>query len=209
MSYKTGAHERTLVLIKPDGVQRGLIGEIFTRFEKKGLKIIAMKMVWPTRDQAVQHYWWNKEEKEKTGNRTLEVFASKGIKTDKTAIEIAEDVQRRLVRFLSTGPVIAFVIQSAHAIEHVRKLVGHGSPLQADVGTIRADYTIDSYLVADEADRVTRNLVHASSSVDEAERELKVWFTPEELFDYDLAIEKVLYDSAWEGTRDELVSGKK
>lgn len=198
---KTQAHERTLVLLKPDAVQRGLMGEILTRFERKGLKISAMKMVWPTVDQATKHYWWSDEEKTKTGNRTLEIYKAKGITLDKTPIELAEKVQEKLVRFLTAGPVIAMVIESAHAIEHVRKLVGHGSPLSADVGTIRADFTIDSYIVADEVDRAARNLVHASSSVDEAERELKVWFTEEEIFDYDLAIEKVLYSMEWEAEK--------
>ncbi len=193
MSKKTKAHERSLVLIKPDGVQRGLIGEITARFEKKGLKIIAMKMVTPSKKQAINHYWWSDEEKTKTGNRTLAIYKDKGIELDKTPIEIAEKVQEKLVRFITSGPVVAMVIEGAHAIEHIRKLVGHGSPLQADVGTIRADYTIDSYLIADEADRASRNLVHASSSVDEAERELKVWFTEKELVDYELAIEKILY----------------
>lgn len=201
MATKTSAHERTLLLVKPDGVQRGLIGEIFSRFERKGLKIVAVKMVWPTKKQAAEHYWWSEEEKIKTGSRTIEIYNEKGLEIKKSAVEIAEDVQRRLVNFLITGPVVAFIIEGAHAIAHVRKLVGHGSPMQADVGTIRADFSVDSYVVADEFDRVTRNLVHASSSVDEAERELKVWFNESEIFDYDLAIEKLLYDKDWEGER--------
>ncbi len=198
---KTQSHERTLVLLKPDAVQRGLMGEILSRFEKKGLKVAAMKMVWATEEQARKHYWWSDEEKTKTGNRTIEIYKAKGIELDKSPIELAEKVQEKLVRFLTAGPVIAMVIESAHAIEHVRKLVGHGSPLSADVGTIRADFTIDSYIVADEVDRAARNLVHASSSVDEAERELKVWFTEKEIFDYDLAIEKILYSMEWESEK--------
>lgn len=198
---KTGAHERSLILLKPDAVQRGLIGEIISRFERKGLRIAAMKMVWPTKDQALEHYLWSDEEKTKTGNRTLEIYKSKGIELNKTPIELAEAVQMKLVTFLSTGPVIALVIEAAHAIEHVRKLVGHGSPLQADVGTIRADLTIDSYLIADEADRAARNLIHASSSVEEAEREIKVWFKEEEIHNYELAIEKILYSKEWEGNK--------
>jgi len=192
------SYERTLVLIKPDAVQRGLIGEILTRFEKKGLKMTAMKMVWPTEEQAAQHYYWSEEEKMLTGNRTLEIYKEKGLEMTRTPIEQAEYIQKKLVKFLAVGPVLAMVIESAHAIEHVRKVVGHGSPLKADVGTIRADYTIDSYILADEADRAARNLVHASSSVEEAEREIKVWFTENEISDYQLAIEKVLYSMDWE-----------
>lgn len=198
---KTNAHEKTLILLKPDAVQRGLIGEIIQRFEKKGLRIAAMKMVWPTKEQALEHYLWSDEEKTKTGNRTIEIYKNKGIELTKSAIELAENVQLKLVTFLATGPVIAIVIEAAHAIEHVRKLVGHGSPLQADVGTIRADLTIDSYMIADEADRAARNLIHASSSVDEAEREIKVWFSENEVHSYGLAIEEILYSKDWENRK--------
>lgn len=206
---KVGFHERSLVLLKPDAVQRGLMGEIISRFERKGLKMTAMKMVWPTKEQAVEHYYWSDEEKTKTGNRTLAIYKDKGLEINKTAIELAEDVQKRLVTFLMAGPIIAMVVESAHAIEHVRKLVGHGSPLNADVGTIRADLTIDSYLLADGDERAARNLVHASSSVEEAEREIKVWFTEKEVCNYELAIEKVLYSTEWEGLMNDLVGKSK
>ncbi|OGM14420.1 hypothetical protein A3A76_04630 [Candidatus Woesebacteria bacterium RIFCSPLOWO2_01_FULL_39_23] len=202
---KTHYHERSLVLLKPDSIQRGLIGEIISRFEKKGLKIVAMKMIWPTKKIAMDHYFWSDEEKEGTGNRTIEAYLAKGLKITKTAKEYAEDVQRRMYSYLQTGPIIAMVLEGAHAIEQVRKLVGHGNPLAADVGTIRADLTIDSYVVADEVDRAARNLVHASGNLQEAERELKVWFKEEELVDYDLAIEKILYDKDWEKLREKLV----
>jgi nucleoside-diphosphate kinase len=195
----TSSHQKTLVLLKPDAVQRGLVGEIISRFERKGLKIVAMKMTIPTEEQAKKHYFWSEEEKLASGNRTIEAYQSKGLETNKSAIEYAEDTQRKLYKFITAGPVVAFVIEGAHAIEHVRKLVGSGNPLQADVGTIRADFTIDSYIIADEADRAARNLVHASSSVDEANREIQVWFTEEEIVDYNLAIEKILYsnDNEW------------
>lgn len=204
---RTHYHERTLILLKPDCVQRGLIGEIISRFERKGLKIIGMKMVWPSKSQAKEHYNWSKEEKEATGSRTIEAYVSKGLKVTKTAIEYAEDVQRKLFSYLLSGPVIALVIEGAHAIEHVRKTVGHGNPLSADVGTIRADFTIDSYVVADDVDRATRNLVHASGNVEEAEREIKIWFKEQELVNFDLAIEKILYNKDWEDTREKLVEG--
>ena len=197
---KTSSHERTLILLKPDAVQRGLVGEILTRFEKKGIKIVAMRMVLPTKKMAEEHYFWSDEEKTKTGDRTIAIYKNKGIDLKKTPIEVAESVQKRLITFLANGPILAMVLESAHAIDHIRKLVGHGSPLQADVGTIRADLTIDSYVMADDYDRAARNLIHASSSVDEAEREIKVWFKQNEIYDYDLAIEKILYDKNWEVT---------
>lgn len=198
MPHKTKSHERTLVLIKPDAVQRSLIGEILTRFERKGLKIIGMKMVMPTEKMAAEHYFWSEEEKISSGNRTINAYESKGLPITKTAIEYAEGTQKKLIKMMVAGPSIAIVIEGAHAIEHVRKVVGHGNPLQADVGSIRADYSMDSYIIADEADRAARNLVHASSSVGEAEREIKVWFKEEELVDYDLAIERILYSIDWE-----------
>jgi len=201
---KTHFHERTLVACKPDAVQRGLVGEIIKRFENKGLKIVAMKMVWPTKKQAMDHYFWSDVEKEATGNRTIEARSAKGLKIDKSAKEYAEDVQRRLYTYLSTGPIVVMVIEGAHAIEYVRKVVGHGNPLTADVGTIRSDYTIDSYVVADEVERATRNLVHASGNTGEAEREIKVWFKESDIVDYDLAIEKILYEKNWEDTRKDL-----
>lgn len=198
MYRKSPNYQRTLVVLKPDTVQRSLIGEVIARFEKKGLKVSAMKMVWADEKIAADHYYWSDEEKTSTGTRTLEVYQEKGLELDKTPIEIAEDIQARLIRFMTTGPVVAMVVEGVHAIEWVRKMVGHGSPLKADIGTIRADFAVDSYPFADETNRVTRNLIHASSSVEEAEREIKVWFKDEEIFHYHIAAERILYSTAWE-----------
>lgn len=202
---KTLLHERTLVIVKPDGVQRGLVGEILARFEKKGLKIIGMRMVWPDALLAQNHYDMPESDKIAMGERTLATYREKGVELDKTPIEIAEGVQKRLVKYLSTGPVVAMVIEGAHAIAHVRKIRGATNPLSADVGTITADYTIDSYFLSDPDERAIRNLVHASGSVDEANREIALWFGKEEIHDYDLAIEKILYSKDWEGVRGDLV----
>lgn len=200
-------YERTLVLVKPDGVQRGLVGEIISRFERKGLKLVATKMVWPTESQAKKHYFWSKEEKIGNGKRTIEAYAERGIELKEDPIALAEKTLAKLYNYLQAGPVVAMVLEGAHAIKHVRNIVGSGNPLTADVGTIRADYSIDSYILADEADRVTRNLIHASGNVSEAERELKVWFTEEEIVDYEMAIEQILYDAKWENTLKEVVKG--
>lgn len=201
---KTKLHERTLVLLKPDVIQRGIMGEIITRFERKGLKIIAAKLVQPSPKQAADHYDMPKEDKLLLGNRTLAGYKEKGIKNTKSPIEIAEDIQRKLVKYITAGPVLAMLIEGAHAIEQVRKIRGHTNPLTADIGSITADYTIDSYFLADDSERAVRTLVHASGSTEEAKREIKLWFNDNEIFDYDLAIEKILYDKAWEETRDEL-----
>ncbi len=207
---KTALHERSLVLIKPDGVQRGLIGEILTRFERKGLKIVAMKMVWPDAKRATEHYKQPETDMILLGERTLTAYKERGETHplgNPTPIEISKDIQKKLVRYLSTGPVVAMVIEGAHAIASVRKIRGHTNPLSADVGTITHDLTLDSYFVSDEGERSIRNLVHASGSVEESKREISIWFTDNELSDYDLAIEKILYSKDWEEHRKELVSG--
>jgi nucleoside-diphosphate kinase len=198
-------HERSLVILKPDSIQRGLIGDIISRFEKKGLKITAMKMVWPTIEQARQHYDQPESAMIALGEKSIAAYKEKGIEETRTPIEIAKHVQKKLLTYLSAGPVIVMVIEGAHAIAHVRKIRGGTNPLTADVGSITADLTIDSYFIADDSERAVRNLVHASGTVDEAENEIKIWFTEEEIHNYDLAIEKILYSTEWETTRNKLV----
>jgi len=203
MSIKTQLHERSLVLLKPDAIQRGLIGEIIARFEKKGLKITAVKMIWPTEALAAKHYDQPESAARSLGEKTLQNYKEKGIKhpLSDDPMVIAKDIQRKLVRLMMTGPVIAMVIEGAHAIAHVRKIRGGTNPLTADVGTITGDYTIDSYFIADEDNRAIRNLAHASGTVDEAENEIKIWFKEGEIMDYDLAIDKILYSTEWENSR--------
>lgn len=198
-NYKTKLHERSLVMLKPDAVQRGLIGELISRFEKKGLKITAMKMVWPTREMATRHYDQPESAMMTLGERTLATYAEKGVKHwSSDPMEIARDIQKKLVDYLAAGPVVAMVIEGAHAVAHVRKIRGATNPLAADIGTITADYTIDSYFISDLDNRAIRNLVHASGNVEEAETEIKIWFKENEIQDYDLAIEKILYSKDWE-----------
>jgi nucleoside-diphosphate kinase len=206
-SGKAQFNERSLVIVKPDGVQRGLVGEIITRFEKKGLKITALKMTLPTREMAIKHYDQPESAMITLGERTKAAYAEKGIEDKRDPIAIAKDIQKKLVTYLTTGPVVVMVIEGAHAIAHVRKIRGHTNPLAADVGTITADYTIDSYFISDADARAIRNLVHASGTVEEAENEIKIWFSSKEISDYDLAIEKILYEKEWEDVRDDLTKG--
>ncbi len=199
MSIKTKLHERSLIIVKPDGVQRGLIGEIITRFEKKGLKISAMKMLLPSREMAAKHYDQPESAMMTLGQRTLDTYAEKGVKHwSSDPMEIARDIQKKLVNYLSAGPVVVLVVEGAHAVAHVRKIRGATNPLGADIGTITGDYTIDSYFISDIDERAIRNLVHASGTVEEAEIEIKLWFRKDEIMDYDLAIEKILYSKDWE-----------
>lgn len=190
--------EKTLVLLKPDVVQRGLIGEIITRFEKKGLKIVAMKMVWPTQEQSAAHYDQPESAAMLLGERTIASFKERGIEMTEKPLEIAKRIQSWLGSYLSNGPVVAMVLEGAHAVQYVRKLRGHTNPLQADVGTIVADYTIDSYFLADEGKRSVRTMVHASGTVEEANHEIGLWFKDSEIFDYNRAIDDILYSTDWE-----------
>ncbi len=196
---KTKLHERSLVLLKPDAVQRGLIGEIISRFEKKGLKITAMRMVWPTKEMAARHYDLPESAAKALGERTLASYAERGEKHKfSDPMDVARDIMKRLERYISTGPIVAMVIEGAHAIAHIRKIRGGVNPLSADIGTITGDFSIDSYFISDLDERAVRTLVHASGNVDEAENEIKIWFSEKEIYGYDLAIEKILYSKDWE-----------
>ncbi len=186
--------EKTLVLLKPDAVQRNLIGDIINRFERVGLKIVALKFVIPTKEQAYAHYVKNEAEITALGQRSIEGKRKGGAVVDEDPTELGTKIIDRLVRFLSSGPVVALVLQGHQAIAVTRKLVGSTEPLQSAMGTIRGDYTVDSYLIADTDDRAVRNLVHASSNAQEAEYETNVWFKPEEVVDYKNLREHILYD---------------
>jgi nucleoside-diphosphate kinase len=194
-------YQRTFVLVKPDGVQRGLVGDVVARFERKGLKLVAMKMVWPTEEQVAKHYEWPEADMIKLGERTKQGFIEKGIQDDREPMAIAKWVHGMLLEYVSGGPVVAMVIEGAHAVDHVRKLRGHTNPLAADVGTISGDYTVDSYQLADAAQRAIRNLVHVSGSPEEAQREIGIWFKSEEIHDYSSAIEQIVYSKEWESSQ--------
>jgi len=154
--------ERTFVLIKPDGVYRGLIGEIIKRFEQRGLKIIGLKMVWIDREHAEKHY---EEHKDK--------FFFEG-----------------LVDYITEGPVVAMVLEGANAVENVRKIVGSTEPKKSLPGTIRGDFAHLSYERADSVGKPMKNLIHASDSVESAQREIKLWFDKKEIHSYKLPYEE-------------------
>lgn len=181
--------EQTLILAKPDALQRGLVGEIIRRFEMKGYRLMALKMAKPSKDHVRKHYLPTKEQLEGMGNKTLENFRKHGIDAVKEMgsdhpVDIGKIINEWNVDFLSSGPVAAMVFQGLHAVEIGRKIVGATIPANADMGTIRGDYAIDSPLIANKDKRTIYNLVHASGSVEEAHREIKHWFAPKELHDY-------------------------
>ncbi len=160
--------ERTLVLIKPDGVQRALVGRILSRFEDVGLKIVGMKFVQVNKDFAGKHYF--------------DVAQRRG-----------EAVFQNLVQFITSGPVVAFVFEGVHAIELVRKLIGATEPRTAAPGTIRGDFSHHSYAHTDAQKKAISNLVHASGSAEDAAKEIPLWFTEKELVSYRHLTEKYTF----------------
>jgi nucleoside-diphosphate kinase len=160
--------ERTLILFKPDAVQRGVVGEILTRFERVGLKIVGTKMISPTKDQFYKHY-------EEIG----QVITRRG-----------EKVFNNVLNNMSDGPVIAMVLEGIEAVDLVRKLVGSTEPKSSAPGTIRGDFSHMSYGYGDEQDKGIPNLIHASGDQADAKKEIPHWFSEDELYNYSILNEK-------------------
>jgi nucleoside-diphosphate kinase len=195
--------ERTLVIIKPDGIQRTLIGEIIRRYERTGLKLVALKMAIPTEDLVKRHYTVDPAWIRKVGEKSIVSYENKGLEAPfKDPEDCGRAVLERLKKYLTTGPVIVMIWQGNKAVGIVRKLTGGTEPLASDVGTIRGDFTVDSYDMSDLDERAIRNLIHASGSVDEAEKEITIWFRPEEIFKYNLVLDKMLYDVNVDGIKE-------
>jgi nucleoside-diphosphate kinase len=186
--------ERTFVIIKPDGIQRNLIGEIIGRYERIGLKLVAMKMLVPTEEMVSRHYTLDPGWFDAVGAKSIKGFLDKGLTPPTNdPKKLAQDILNRLVKYLTSGPVIAMVWQGAHAVKIVRKITGGTEPLMSDVGTIRGDFVLDSYQMSETDDRSIRNLVHASGSVTEAEDEIAHWFNTGEVVDYRIVSEDIIY----------------
>jgi nucleoside-diphosphate kinase len=186
--------EQTLVIVKPDGVQRSLIGEIIQRIERTGLKFVAFKLVVPTRDQVIAHYHKDEVWFQKKGARVIEDRTAHGLPVEKVAIDYGRDIIEGNVKFMTSGPVLAFIVEGAQSVGIIKKLVGGTEPLTSDVGTIRGDLTVDSYAHSSVSNRAVRNLIHCSDSPEEALREIPEWFKPEEVVKYRLVQEQILYD---------------
>lgn len=155
--------ERTLVVLKPDAVQRGIMGEIITRFERAGLKFVGMKMIAPDEGHFHQHY-------EEIGT----LISRRG-----------QDIYDVTIATMTDSPVLSMVLEGIDAIAHVRKMVGPTDPKEAQPGTIRGDYSHISRQLAIEAGRTLPNLIHASANKEEAEKEVALWFRSEETHDYE------------------------
>lgn len=195
--------ERTFVIIKPDGVQRGLVGEIIQRFERIGLKIAAMKMLVPSEQQCWDHY--NKDDAWflKKGSGTVANREKLNLPIEKEPIEYGKDIIRAIVKYMTCGPVVVLVIEGNFAGKVVKRLVGSTEPASADTGTIRGDYALDSYFLCDvDGGRGMRNIIHCTDPEDGEgayEREVAIWFTNEEIMNYKLVSEAMLYDVNLDG----------
>lgn len=173
--------ERTLLIIKPDAVKRGLIGTIIETFEKPGLKLMAAKMVRPDAQVIKNHYPGTPEWITEMGNKTLASFKQAGTDVKKmmgtdNPLKLGTFVYDRLIKYWQEGPIVAMVFEGPNAVAVARKLRGHTIPALAEPGTLHATYSYDSSILSSALDRVVKTFVHASGSVEEAEREITYWF---------------------------------
>ena len=191
--------ERTFVIIKPDGIQRGLIGEVIKRYERTGLKMVGMKFGVADEKKFWEHY--NKDDAWflKKGTKIAEDKKANNLPVNKEPIEYGKDIIRQLVKFMTSGPVLMMVWEGNQAAAVIRKITGDTEPATSDVGTIRGDLTVDSYNIAAVDDRAVRNLIHCSESAEEALREIPIWFTDAEMTEYRLVGEQILYDVNLDG----------
>ena len=181
--------ERTFVLIKPDGVKKGLIGEIINRFERRDLKIVAIDMFMPTHQEIDDHYPKDQAWIERLGSKTLSTYekynldAKAELGTD-DMLKIGKMVRGWLVDYMISAPLVRMVVQGVHAVDMVRKITGDTIPARADMGTIRGDFSPDSPAVANSEHRAVMNLIHASENQIEAEHEIQHWFGNREIYEY-------------------------
>ncbi len=190
--------EQTLIVLKPDAVLRGLTGELLGRFERAGLKLVAAKMIQVDQELAKKHYPADREEWIKLlGHKTLDNYkelkkdAKKEMGTD-DPMKLGQMVRGWLLDYISSGPVFAAVLEGPHAVELVRKITGHTLPFKAEPGTIRGDFSFDSSHLANTAKRAIKNLIHASGNIEEAQYEIPLWFSEEEICKYERANEKAM-----------------
>jgi len=190
--------EKTVVLIKPDGVKRGLIGEIISRIERRGLKIISLEMIQATREQVDNHYPKDEKWIRRLGEKTLNNYKTYGIDPIKELgtddpLEIGKMVRGWLLDYMTSGPMVKMIVQGIHAIDMVRKLAGKSLPAEAEMGTIRGDFSVDSATAANRDKRAIHNIVHASETPEEAQNEINLWFAAEDIFEYKRAEEDIMF----------------
>lgn len=181
--------EQTVVLVKPDGVKKGIIGEVLSRFTRVGLKLVASKLIWVDKTFVGKHYADRDEYHKSVGEKTLENYKKYGFDAKENLgtsdpVEIGRMVRKWNMEFLSSGPVFAMLLEGSGAVLLVRKIIGNTFPSDALPGTIRGDFAMDSSYESNVQKRATENLIHASGNVEEAEFEKKLWFKKEEIYKY-------------------------
>ena len=183
--------ERTFVMLKPDGVQRGLIGECLKRFEQRGLKVVALEMFKPSYEQMHEHYPQDKEWIKRLGEKATKTYAEYGLDIERDfgttdELEMGRQVRTWLIDYMTSAPLVRMVVEGVHAVDMVRKIIGPTLPYMADMGTLRGDYSIDSPAVSTPEKRAVMNLAHASETQEEAAHEIKHWFGDNPpVFEYD------------------------
>lgn len=173
--------EQTFVMVKPDGVRKGLVGEIIRRFEQRDLKVVALEMFTPTKDQINNHYPKDEKWIRRLGQKSLATYEKYGVDPkkelgSKDEFEIGKMVRKWLIDFMTSAPLVRMVVQGIHAVDVVRKISGPTMPYKAEMGTIRGDFSIDSPLLANSEKRAVANLLHASETPEEAKHEIEYWF---------------------------------
>lgn len=190
--------ERTVVLVKPDGVKRGLVGEIISRIEQRNLKIVALSMIWAKRSQIDRHYPKDKGWIKRLGEKTLGTYEKYNLdpiielKT-KDPYQIGQKVRRWLIDFLTSSPMVKMVVKGVHAVDMVRKICGNTLPNLAEMGTIRGDFSVDSPAAANKDKRSVHNIVHASETPEEAKNEMSLWFSKNEIHSFQVSEEETMF----------------
>jgi len=181
--------DKTFVLIKPDGVRKGLVGEIIKRFEQRDLKVVALEMFQATRAEMDKHYPKDEKWVRRLGEKTSATYEKYGYDVKKDfgttdLLKIGKAVRGWLVDFMVSAPMVKMVVQGVHAVDMVRKIVGPTMPYLADMGTIRGDFSADSPLLANMEKRPVLNLIHASETAEEAKHEIQHWFGKKTIYKY-------------------------
>lgn len=181
--------EKTFVLIKPDGTRKGLIGEIIKRFEQRDLKIVALEMFQPKKKDIDTHYPKNEAWMVRLGEKTLGTYKKYNLDPmkdfgSKDPLTLGKDVRKWLIDYMVSAPLVKMVVQGVHAVDMVRKIAGPTLPYQADMGTIRGDFSNDSPVVANAEKRAVANLLHASETPEEAQHEIEHWFPHTDVHTY-------------------------
>lgn len=189
MANKNPKEERTYVMVKPDGVKKGLIGEIIKRFEQRDLKVVALEMFQPTHDEIDNHYPKDEKWVTRLGEKTLSTYEKYGFDAladfgTKEAEKIGPEIRKWLIEYMLSAPLVKMIVEGTHAVDMVRKIAGPTMPYLADMGTIRGDFSNDSPALANAEKRAVANILHASETPEEATHEIEHWFGKKEIFTY-------------------------